>query len=131
MPAILRLLLMILCAGPLAAQQVGLSVVNAEIRPGPDGAWDLFGIVYNVGDAPVTLYGADGPGGEDGYLYATAGDAVAEIFEMALAPGNALDLLEGGLFVRFEDLDEAPESGATVYFYFDNFEMPVAVSVRR
>ena len=118
-------------AGAAQAQQIGLSVVNAEVRPGPDGAWDVYGIIYNVGDVAVTLYGLDGPEGEDGYLFATTGDETVEIFEMPIPPGNALDLLPGGLFLRFEELDSPPEGVLAVSLYFDDFEMPVDLAVQK
>ena len=106
-----------------------MSVVNAEMHPGPDGAWDIYGIIYNVGDVPVTLLGMDGPDGEDGYIFATHHDVAEELFEISLEPGNALDLMQGGLFLRFEELDSPPVGELSVSFYFDDFEMPVAVRV--
>lgn len=114
-----------------AAQEIGVSVVNAELHRGPQGAWDIHGIVYNVGDVPITLLGADGPDGEDGYIFATHDDITEELFEIALQPGNALDLMHGGLFLRFEDLDSPPVGEASTSFYFDGFVMPVDVRVMR
>ena len=120
---------MLALVAPCAAEQIGLSVVNAEARPGPDGVWDVYAIVYNVGDVPVMLYGMDGPEGEDGYIYATAGEHAAEIFEMEIPPGHALDLIPGGMFLRFDELDTAPEGTMPVWLYFDDFEMEVEVLV--
>ena len=61
---------------------IGISVVNAELHARPDGAWELYGHIYNVGDVPITLYGVDGPDGEDGFLFARAGEFETEIFEI-------------------------------------------------
>ncbi|WP_316012964.1 hypothetical protein [Roseobacter sp. HKCCA0434] len=103
-------------------------MVNAELRQEPEG-WTFYGIVYNVGDVPVTLYGMDGPDGEDGYIYAQAEAEVVELFEVEIAPGNALDLVPATLFLRFEELDAVPPDGVEIRLYFDDFEMPVETFV--
>lgn len=103
--------------------------MNADIRPGPDGVWDLYGIVYNVGDVPVTLYGLNGPGGEDGYIYAILDAGPVEIFSIPIEPGNALDLMAEGLFLRFDELADSPGEVIPVTFYFEELEMPVQVEV--
>lgn len=104
--------------------------MNAEIHAGSEGAWHFYGIIYNVGDVPVTLYGMDGPDGEDGFIHATTGSEIAEIYEIAIEPGNALDLEAGGLFLRFEELESTPEGMLSIALYFDDFEMPVEVTVQ-
>ncbi|RED13960.1 hypothetical protein [Pontivivens insulae] len=108
---------------------IGISVVNAELHPRPDGAWELYCHIYNVGDVPITLFGVDGPDGEDGFIFARAGDFETEIFEMPIQPGNALDLVHDGLFLRFDELELRPEGETIVWLFFDDYEMEIRVLV--
>lgn len=129
MRAVLPLLVCLLLAAQVGAQelQIGISVVNAELHADGDEAWNLYGIIYNVGDVPITLYGMDGPDGEDGFVYGTVNEQPVEVFEIAIPPGHALDLEPGGLFLRFEELDTLPGEVTPIWLFFDNFEMPLEV----
>ncbi len=133
MRALPILLLCLALAGTAGGQglEIGISVVNAELHAAEDedAAWNLYGIIYNVGDVPITLYGMDGPEGEDGFVYGTVNEEAVEVFEIAIPPGHALDLEPGGLFLRFDELDTLPGEVTSIWLFFDNFEMPLEVAL--